>query len=108
MDWCPSCQSTHMGIVPCGLTFAERLRSVVVDPVRETKTRVNYFDKSALDQTFGEDRVEHYWESTAGHGAIHRGSDGELYHRDRSGDVKVASDRVLAEVTAGQEAADVV
>lgn len=90
------------------MTYRERLGTVVVDPVRETRTKENYFDRSALDATFGEDRVEHYWDSTAGHGAIHRGSDGELYHRDRSGEVKVASDKVLAEVTAGQEAADVV
>lgn len=52
--------------------------------------------------------METYWEDTAGHGAIHRGPDGELYHKDRSGEVKVASDKVLSEVMGAQEAADVV
>lgn len=109
MRTCPDCRSEHMG-PPCGgLSFRDRIRTVKLGPsATPTRSRQNYFDSAALDDAFGSDRVERYWEDTAGHGALHRGPDGELYHRDRSGQVKVASDKVVAEVTAGQEAADVV
>lgn len=109
MRVCPDCRSEHMG-PPCGgLSFRDRIRTVRLDTSAvPTRSRANYFDSEALDDAFGEDRVESYWEDTAGHGAIHRGPDGELYHRDRSGEVKVASDKVLSEVMDAQEAADVV
>lgn len=109
MKTCPDCSREHLG-PPCGgLSFRERLLSVRLGPsVTPTRTRRNYFDSDALDATFGPDRVESYWEETRGHGAVHRGPDGELYHRDRSGQVKVATDQVLADITAGQESRDVV
>lgn len=95
---------------PCGgLTFAQRLRTVRLGPgATPSRSKTNYFDSQSLDATFGEDRVEAYWSETAGHGHIERGPDGELYHTDRSGERKVASDKVLTEVMDSQEAADVV
>lgn len=97
-----------MGVVPCGLTFAERLRSVTVDgAVLETRTKARYWDSHAADETFGADRVDRYWDETGGHGAIQRGSDGELYHKDFRGEVKVASDEVLSSFVDGPDASDI-
>lgn len=109
MKVCPDCKSEHMG-PPCGgASFRERLLSVRLDiSATPTRSRRRYFDKVALDDAFGEDRVDRYWEETNGHGAVSRGADGELYHTDRSGQPKVATDRVLEDVMASQEAADVV
>lgn len=108
MDACPSCGSVHMGVVPCGLTFGERMRSVVVDGrVLETRTKARYWDSHAADQTFGEDRVDRYWEETGGHGAIQRGSDGELYHKNYKGEVQVASDEVLSSFVDGPDSSDI-
>lgn len=80
---------------------------VVDGRVLETRTKANYWDKGAADDAFGEDRVDRYWEETGGHGAIHRGADGELYHKDFKGEVKVASDAVLESFVGGADATDI-
>lgn len=45
-----------------------------------TRSLRNYFDSAPLDETFGSDRVDRYWEETEGQGAIHRGPDGNFWH----------------------------
>lgn len=97
-----------MGLVPCGLTFGQRLRSVTVDGrVLETRTKARYWDTGAADDAFGSDRVDRYWEETGGHGAIERAADGEFYHKNFKGEVQVASDEVLASFVGGGDAADI-
>ena len=92
----------------CPKHYRERLASVRLDgSVTATRTKVDYFDKASLDDTFGEDRVERYWEESKGHGALHRGADGELYHENFKGERGVASDAVVADIVAGEESGDV-
>lgn len=92
----------------CGDCFRARLRSVrLSDEVTATRTKVNHFDSQALDETFGEDRVDRYWEDTHGFGALHRVGD-ELMHRDHKGELQVASDHVVDVLTQGEEAGDAV
>jgi hypothetical protein len=91
----------------CPKHYRERLASVSLDgSVTATRTKANYFDKTSLDATFGEDRVEKYWDETNGHGALVPGDDGELYHKNHKGQVAVATDDVIADITAGEESAD--
>lgn len=93
----------------CPDHFRARLRSVRLDSsVTATRTKVAYYDTKALDETFGEDRVETYWDETHGQGHLERGRDGALYHRDYKGEVKVATDDVIDTITGGEEAADVI
>jgi hypothetical protein len=78
--------------------------SIRLDPsVTETRTRKAYWDNSALDQTFGEDRVDTYWEETRGHGSLHKGPDGEFYHEDFHGERQRADDKVFADLLSGDE-----
>lgn len=92
----------------CGECFRARLRSVRLDTsVLETRTKVNYFDSQAADETFGEDRVDHYWEMTGGHGSLNN-VNGKLYHRDYKGEVHEATDEVVNHFVEGTEAEDVV
>lgn len=56
--YCDDCKSEHLG-PPCGLSFAQRLRSVQLHgsatPSREKK---NYFSDEGLKDIFGKDRKE--------------------------------------------------
>lgn len=91
----------------CSKHYRERLASLNLDgSVTATRTKANYFDKTSLDATFGEDRVEKYWDETNGHGALVPGDDGELYHKNHKGQVALATDDVIADITAGEESAD--
>lgn len=75
----------------------------------ETRTLRNYFDASALDETFGSDRVDRYWEETQGLGALHRGPDGEFYHKPHGTDEpRRATDDVIEAIVGGEESDDVV
>lgn len=102
-DHCSSCGSEHLGPVPCGLSFRDRMRSIELDQgVLETRTRRNYFDVEPIRQTFGEDANERMLDETDGLGFAQQGPDGELYRKDRkSGDVVRVSDGELNRVYLG-------
>lgn len=93
----------------CPKHYRERLASLRLDPsVTPTRTKQNYYDKASLDETFGDDRVDKYWDETNGHGALHRGDDGEFYHENFKGERQVATDDVIADIVAGEDAEDAV
>jgi len=93
----------------CPRCFRTRLRSVRLDgSVTATRTKQNYYDRTSLDETFGDDRVDRYWDETDGEGALHRAPDGSFVHEDFRGERKVADDKVLAKFVGGEDAADVV
>lgn len=75
---------------------------------QESRSKQQYFDAGELDRTFGEDRKEAYWDDTNGHGALHPQPDGSYLHENFRGERKVATDEVLADLTAGIGAEDVV
>lgn len=70
LAYCADCEGTHMG-GRCGMTFAQRLRSVRLDTsVTPTRTQKNYFDDDALTEVFGgkdaDERHEQMLEETRG------------------------------------------
>lgn len=91
----------------CPSCFRRRLRSITIDAsATPTRTRSNYFDAAALDETFGDDRVDRYWDETDGMGALVRDDKGRLVHTDHHGETKVASEDVI-ESFLGPETEDV-
>lgn len=88
----------------CPRHYRERLASLTIGPgASETRTRVDYFDKGALDETFGEDRVDRYWDDTKGAGALNPTGDGRYTHTDWHGNSHVVgqdvADALLAQDT---------
>lgn len=68
---CSSCGSTHLPPVPCGLTFAQRLRSQEVDQSwMPAKTKKNYYDGASIDSLFGDDAKERMDHETKGLGPV--------------------------------------
>lgn len=67
----------------CPRHFRERLASIRVE--NPSQTKVDYFDSKALDETFGEDRVQRYWDDTKGMGALEKVGD-HYEHEDWRGD----------------------
>jgi len=77
-----------MGVVPCGMTFAERLRSVRLDKAKmDTAELHNYYDTQAIRDMFGDDAKDRYYEETDGKGAIFRTRRGFARRDRRSGDL---------------------
>lgn len=74
--------------------------------VTETRTKVDYYDTTSLDETFGHDRVDKYWDETDGQGALVRADDGTFFHKDHSGEIKEATDDVISSFVEGQDAED--
>ena len=79
---CPSCGSSHMGPVPCGLTFGERMRSVKtatewMPSVSDSRARGErvYYDDEHIKPMFGgldrKERREQMMEETKGFGPIY-------------------------------------
>lgn len=67
--YCPDCESEHIGQVPCGMTWRQRVLSQTVDEaVNATRTRRKYWDQDALNQQFGEDAAEKTLHDTEGRG----------------------------------------
>lgn len=56
-----------------------------------TRTLKNYYDTGPLDEVFGEDRVERYWDETQGQGALVKGPDGNLWHKPLHGEPQIAA-----------------
>src|SRR5512143_2147991 len=66
----------------CASCFRARLQSIRLDTsVTSTRSRKNYYDRTSLDETYGDDRVDRYWDETDGQGALVKGPDGEFYHK---------------------------
>jgi len=105
---CPDCGSEHLG-GRCGLTFAQRLRTVQVDGAAlETRTKRNYYDLESVHDTFGEDAEDRMMDATKGLGSIKRGDDGSLWRKDRrSGDIIRAEADLPRYLGADTESADV-
>lgn len=98
---CPDCGSTHMGAA-CGLTFAQRLGSVLVDESNfDTATKRNYFDREAIREGFGEGSKERLMDATKGLGAGRLDREtGQILRRDGDREVPV-TDKELKEVYLG-------
>lgn len=78
---CDDCGSVHLG-APCGLSWAQRMRSVKIDPSwmpfkRESGSLKNYYDDTETTQLFGFDRKERkekFMDDTKGYGALTKDS----------------------------------
>lgn len=88
---CSSCGSFHLGVVPCGMTWIERMKTITVHPAATpTKTAGSktYYDPDPIKAAFGDDTREKLLDDTDGTGALVRGPDRKLYRKDRhSGEV---------------------
>lgn len=101
----PDCGTAHLG--RCGgLSFAERLRSVRLDPSSlPTRTLRNYYDAEAVAQVFGNDSEERMAEDTEGLGYVRR-RDGAYWQRDRKGEVREVSPADVIDRLAGEPVPD--
>lgn len=82
MQSCISCGSEHMGRVPCGLSFMQRMRSVKVDwAAMETRDMKNYYDSAAVEAQFPGAK-EKMLDDSDGIGYTKQASDGDWYHRN--------------------------
>lgn len=73
--YCESCSSEHIGQVPCGMTWLQRLKSATFDQLttHPSKTTNKYWDQESITETFGEDARDDFMEVTQG-----KGVDGDL------------------------------
>lgn len=70
---CPDCGSSHIGLVPCGMTYRQRLCSTTVDnSVLATRTKKNYYDSDTLSQLVPDHAHEQMMEETGGIGPVSR------------------------------------
>lgn len=91
----------------CPKHYRERLASVKIGPgALETRTKVDYFDRSSLDESFGHDRVDRYWDETEGDGALDRQPDGSFTHTNWRGETQVADDETIERYVGGEDADD--
>lgn len=88
---CGDCDSEHIGVVPCGMTWLQRMRSTQTDvAVNESRSRVQYWDDEGLKEVFGQtkaERREQMLDETEGRGPIYQGQemtpeDAKLYFGD--------------------------
>lgn len=75
--FCSSCSSEHIGQVPCGMTYMQRLGSVRLDgSVTATRDKKKYWDESSLKDFWGgqteSERKEQLMEETKGIGVVPR------------------------------------
>lgn len=78
LRFCTDCESTHMGRVPCGMSYAQRLRSQTTDPSwmparRAVGNLKNYYDDESVSALFndgltGKERKEQMLDETEGVG----------------------------------------
>lgn len=67
--YCPDCDTAHIGPVPCGMTWKQRVLSQTVSgDVYQSRTKKRYWDQEALDEQFGPDATEKTLEDTQGKG----------------------------------------
>lgn len=68
---CPDCKTSHIGKVPCGLSYRDRLRSTRLDSsATPSRDRRNYYDSEAISGIFGADAHERMLEETEGVGYV--------------------------------------
>lgn len=72
---CSSCGVAHIGQVPCGMTYLQRLGSVHLDgSATPTRDKKRYWDESSLKDFWGgqseSERKEQLMEETKGIGAV--------------------------------------
>lgn len=68
---CSDCGSSHMGRVPCGLSYMQRLGSTQRTIGWMDRDKTNWFDDEPLKEVWGLDkneRKEDLMEQTGGHG----------------------------------------
>lgn len=69
---CEDCGSSHIGVVPCGMTYLERMRSTSLDgSVTESRTKTKYWDDGPLQNVWGlnaKEREEQMMDDTHGLG----------------------------------------
>ena len=99
-SYCATCGRGSWACV-CNLTFAQKVKGIQFSAAAKTFPR-NYYDTQAVNSQFGADAQEKMLDDTDGIGALRRGSNGELYRRDRqTGDYVRATeqevDRLLFE-----------
>ena len=96
MRYCNSCGSEHLGVVPCGLTFGERMRTVQVDrAAMDTADLKNYYDSAAVEASFPNAK-ERLYEDTDGIGYLNQAADGDWYYRNRkTKEIEKADEKVL-------------
>lgn len=96
MRICSSCGSEHMGLVPCGMTFMQRMRTVQVDyAAMETRDLKNYYDAAAVETSFP-GATEKMYDDTDGIGYVNQADDGDWYYRNRkTREVEKADEKVL-------------
>lgn len=100
MKACPDCGSAHMG-EPCGMTFAERIRTVRLSPAATPSSRKNYYDAEGVRDAFGENTRERMMEDTHGLGYARTDRTGTVYHRGRHGDVERVDPRDVDRIYLG-------
>lgn len=93
-----TCETCHHSTVSCtcGLSYRERLRGVTISEANfVTKDKHAYYDRGALDATFGDDRVDRYWEETEGAGALNPDGKGGFVHTDHRGNTHQATPELI-------------
>lgn len=68
-SWCPDCHRMVGVGCACGLSYRDKLLSLSVDTSWMARDKKNYYDQSALNDTFGEDSDERMMDETQGVGA---------------------------------------
>jgi hypothetical protein len=73
-----------------------------------SRSKANYYDSDSLDEVFGHDRVDRYWDETEGQGVLERGTDQNLWHQPRGAEAPQIATPELIESYLGPEVDDVV
>ena len=96
MRECLSCGSSHLGRVPCGMTWGERMRTVRLDKASmDTAELHNYYDTAGVEASFP-DAEARLMEDTDGIGYMNQADDGEWYYRNRkTKEIEKADEKVL-------------
>lgn len=80
LRFCDSCGTEHIGVVPCGMTFRERLCTTRLDgSVTETRNKRNYYEDESYKELFGgydrKERREKLMDDTHGYGPLGKSND---------------------------------
>lgn len=72
---CSDCGSSHIGQVPCGMTWIQRMKSTRLDTGwMPNAPRKNYYDRQSVDEMFGgtteAERKEELMDDTEGLGVV--------------------------------------
>ena len=86
-----------MGQVPCGMTFAQRLRSTRLDQAAfDTYEPKNYYDAAAVEREFGHDAKDRLLDETEGIGYTRQDNNGEWWHKNfKTGDIEKMDEKKM-------------